>query len=206
VALCGIALFSWPPVAWLGSATLEWWYPVQANPTTEAEAIVVLAGYVAAPEPERPRAIVGRNTYVRCSHASWLYQNWSQRPVVPCGGQGASDAMAAVLRSQGVPDDMIWPERRSTRTYENAKYAAEILRAKGIDRVALVTDGYHMLRGDLCFRKQGIDVVPAPCSFRTSPFPLTVSQFLPGSTAIRQNEETLHEWIGIIWYRTKGWL
>jgi uncharacterized SAM-binding protein YcdF (DUF218 family) len=38
----------------------------------------------------------------------------------------------------GVPAGMIWTEDRSKSTYENALFSAEILRAKGITRIALV--------------------------------------------------------------------
>ena len=112
--------------------------------------------------------------------------------------------MYQVLRNEGVPDNMIWLEGRSTRTYESAVFAAELLRQKGLERVAVVTDAYHMLRAEACFAKQGLDVVPAPASFDTSPFRITATLFLPGPRAIQQNELTLREWIAILWYRATG--
>lgn len=205
MGLFGLALFSWPPVAWLAMGTLEWWYPVQPIPTGKVDAIVVLSGYVVEPEPDRPYAIAGRNTYWRCYHAAWLYKQWCQVPVIATG-VNAADTMGEILRKEGVPDDAIWLERNATRTYEHALYIAEMLRHKDIRRVALVTDAHHMLRAEACFKKQGVPVIPAPCVFRTTPVELKLDFFLPGSAAIRQNEETLHEWIGILWYKLKGWL
>jgi uncharacterized SAM-binding protein YcdF (DUF218 family) len=110
--------------------------------------------------------------------------------------------MKRTLVGEGVPQDMVWLEERSQSTYENAVFAAEILRARKIRRIALVTDAYHMLRADGCFRKQGLEVIPAPTGFRE--FNYEVSDFVPGWNAIRQSEQLLHEGIGLVWYRLRG--
>src|SRR2546430_13364869 len=83
-----------------------------------------------------------------------------------------------ILRSEGVDDSMIWTEEQSRSTHENATYGAEMLRAKGIRQVVLVTEAYHMLRAEKCFRKEGIAVIAAPCGFRT--FDFALEEFLPG--------------------------
>jgi uncharacterized SAM-binding protein YcdF (DUF218 family) len=207
-----VVLFSWPPLSWMGSGTLEWRYAVRERPDAQGQAIVVLSGSVRAPQPGRPVAVVGQDTYIRCQHAAWLFENGFRVPVLACGGLAGSDrqapayaeAMRKVLEGAGVPAEMIWVEDRSRSTYENALYAAEILRARGIRRVLLVTEALHMPRSAACFAKQGIDVVPAPCGFRASRFQWSFSTFLPSATAIRHNEESLHEWAGLIWYRLRG--
>ncbi len=204
LGILGVTLFAWPPVAWIASRSLEGSYAVESQPAknVQVEAIVVLAGYVQQPTARQRRAVVGYDTYIRCLHAADLYHDWNPLPVLACGGNGFSTAMREVLLKQGVPGDMIWIEDRSTRTYENARYAAEILRDKGIGSVVLVTDAYHMTRSELCFRNQNIEVVPSPSTYRTD----TIPKFLPNGSAIRQNELTLHEWFGILWYWLQGWI
>ena len=212
VALALQLLFTLPAVSGLGSWTLERGYPLTPFPSGDAETIVVLSGAAYGPRTERPTVLLASDTYIRCQHAAWLYKNWKQLPVLVCGGEFAStpgaptlaEAMRDALEKEGVPSEMIWCENRSKSTFENSLYGAEILRENGIERIALVTEAFHMPRAERCFRKQGIDVVPAPCGFRTGYSWLEWGSFLPTSTPIRRNEQTFHEWIALLWYWLQG--
>jgi uncharacterized SAM-binding protein YcdF (DUF218 family) len=112
--------------------------------------------------------------------------------------------MARVLEERGIPPAMIWRENASRSTYENAAYSAAILRARGMDRIVLVTEAYHMRRAEACFRRQGLTVIPAPRAFRTVQFTGSWPEFLPQAKAIAHNEESTHEWLGILWYFVSG--
>src|SRR5437868_5683267 len=131
-------------------------------------------------------------------------------PVLACGGRGTerhaafSVAMRELLKRAGVPEAMIWTEERSRSTYENALFGTEILRQHGITTIALVVEARSMPRGEACFRKQGILVVPAPCAFRE--FGLIREELVPSWKAIAENELTLHETAGLAWYRFRGWI
>ena len=207
-----LALFMvcWPPVAWLASQPLERWFARRAFPAGDGQAIVVLSSNILPPLPERPIPLPERDTYERCQYAAWLYKNWRRLPVLACGGRPTENrepfaaTMRRILRSEGVDDSMIWTEEQSRSTHENATYGAEMLRAKGIRQVVLVTEAYHMLRAEKCFRKEGIAVIAAPCGFRT--FDFALEEFLPGWRAIYHNERTLHEEVGLAWYWMRGWI
>jgi hypothetical protein len=69
----------------------------------------------------------------------------------------------------------------------------------------LVTDAYHMLRSERCFRKEGIDVVPAACAYRSFS-KLHGMDLLPSWEAISWNEDILHESLGLLWYRIRSWI
>jgi uncharacterized SAM-binding protein YcdF (DUF218 family) len=112
--------------------------------------------------------------------------------------------MRDLLRRAGVADDMIWTEAQSRSTHENAVYGARILRGHGWNRIALVVDGQSMPRAAACFRREGFDVTPAPVELRTWG-PLS-EELLPSWKAIRRNEITLHELLGLAWYRLRGWI
>jgi uncharacterized SAM-binding protein YcdF (DUF218 family) len=202
----GLFLISWPPTSWLASASLEGRYHPEPFPKGDADAIVVLAGAVDIRRAERPRAVVKYGTYLRCEHAAHLYKDWRPRPVLVCGGAipEYSIAMRQVLEDQGVPAAAIWTEQRSRDTYENGLYAAQILRAKGIQSVALVTEAYHMYRAVRVFRKQGLIVVPAPCGFRHTRWSLGLRQLLPSPNAVGETEDALHEWGGLALYWARG--
>jgi len=210
LGMLGLFLLSWRPAAWLASRPLEGWYERRALPAGDAQAIVVLSADVRPPLPERPIPLPDNATYQRCQYAAWLHTHWRALPVLACGGVGPyggqpfSTVMRRVLQGEGIPGPMIWTEEKSRSTHENAVYGAEILYSRGIRKVVLVTEAYHMPRAVGCFRKQGIEVIPAPCGFRR--LDLRLGYFLPGWKAIDENELTLHESAGLMLYWARGWI
>jgi uncharacterized SAM-binding protein YcdF (DUF218 family) len=211
LAWAAVFLASWAPAAWLFSRCLERGYPPREYPTGDAGAIVVLASAVYPPCPPVPTPRAGSDTYERCQYAAWLFKHWKPLPILASGGGGFVDsppyaiAMRDALEREGVPASAIWVEDRSRTTHENAAYAAAILRQKGIQRIVLVTDAYHMMRADACFRKESFAVTPAACGYRTyHDFQLT--DLLPGWEPIAWNEDAVHESVGLVWYRLHGWI
>ena len=200
-------LISWRPVEWVAAQSLEGWYRRQA-PAGDADAIVVLSGDVESPRPGQPFVYASEDTYVRTLYAAWLYGHGRPLPVVACGGpiRGtvAAEVMAQVLASHGVPAAAIHTERRSHNTHENASFAAAILRQMGARRILLVTEARHMPRAARCFRHEGLAVIPAPCHF--DDFPTAASELFPNSGGIRGNSYTLHELVGLVYYRVRGWI
>ena len=84
---------------------------------------------------------------------------------VPSGGQGPdeccpeAEAIAAYLRSQGVPEDRILSEEASRNTYENFACSMERIRADGrgsAEKIAFATTNYHVFRSGILAREQGI--------------------------------------------------
>jgi uncharacterized SAM-binding protein YcdF (DUF218 family) len=206
-ALIGLFLVAWPPVAWLVARPLESRYSAHLPTAAGAEAIVILAAGAVAQKGELPAALK-EDTYLRCRHALLVWKRNPQLPVLSCGGSNSrmNTSVAAMMRrmlaDEGVPETLLWSEDRSTSTYENALYGAQILRQKGVRRIVLVTEAYHMLRSERCFRKQGIDVIPAACNFNS--LEPEVNSFLPDASGLLENEQTLHELIGLSWYFVRG--
>ena len=56
-----------------------------------------------------------------------------------------------------------WRETRSTNTYENAEFSAEILARENVSVIIVVTQRWHMKRAIWAFRRFGITALPAPC-------------------------------------------
>ncbi len=210
LGLAGLFLMLWPPVDWLLSRPLEIWYRQPFVPTEQADAIVVLAGSVDPPRHGRPYSLADKATTDRCRYAAWLHTHSHPVPVLACGGwapagqQPYSATMRQMLQQEGVSSSMIWTEERSRSTYENAAEGAAILRQHGIRRILLITGATDMLRAERCFRKQGLDVVPAPAAYRR--FDPSLPEFLPSWKAAAQNEHTLHETLGLAWYWVRGWI
>jgi uncharacterized SAM-binding protein YcdF (DUF218 family) len=190
------------------SRPLEVWYDKTPIPVGTADAIVVLAGFVNPPKPHVPYALIGRDSYVRLQRAAWLFKNWKPLPILFSGGGLNGKWYAAtsrhILESEAVPPDMIWTESQSRSTYENALFSSEILRQRNISRIALVGDASGMPRAVACFRKLGFDVLPVPA--RYSLLNKDLDDFLPSWQAIAINGETLHEIVGLVWYKLRGWI
>jgi uncharacterized SAM-binding protein YcdF (DUF218 family) len=67
-----------------------------------------------------------------------------------------------LAKALGVPSDacLCEPESRSTR--ENAERTAALLRPRGIQRVLLVSDPFHLFRATRSFWREGLDAEPIP--------------------------------------------
>lgn len=209
--LAGLFLLSWPPADWVFSRPLESRYAVRPlSPSPVPQAVVVLSEAVDPPHFERPYPLPNGKTYQRCKYAAWIYSRYGPLPLVVSGGTSdenaspVSNTMRNLLVEEGVPDGMIWVDDRSHSTRENAVYSTALLREHGLSRVALVVDANSMPRAEACFRKLGIEVVPAPCSIRQ--FGPLQEELVPNWKAIQKNEDTLHETLGFLWYRLRGWI
>jgi len=112
--------------------------------------------------------------------------------------------MREYLERAGVDPNLIWTELESHSTHENAVNSAVILRQHGVHRITLVVDAQSMLRAEACFRKEGFEVTPAPSNHRE--IDEWRDEILPSWKSIRRNEITLHETLGWLWYRWRGWI
>jgi len=115
-----------------------------------------------------------------------------------------AETMRSLLKTEGIPADRIWMETRARNTHESAVHGADVLRAHGVSRIALVVEATGMPRAAKSFRRAGVQVIPVPVRF-TGP-PVTPSDFLPGWSGIASNEEIFHEIVGLAWYHLRGWI
>jgi uncharacterized SAM-binding protein YcdF (DUF218 family) len=212
VPLVLLTLWCTPVMSHLAIASLESPYPPLAERPADAEAIVVLAGYIHVLDEAGTQVELGGDTLYRCLRAAELYRQGKPCPVVLSGGKvnpgspgpPLAVAMRDFLRQQGVSDSDLVVEDRSGTTYENAVETRRLLDGRGIHRVVLVTDAAHLGRAVACFRKQGIDVVPCGCRYRTGRMEWSVGAFVPDLGSAGGCQEALHEWLGVLWYRLQG--
>lgn len=171
-------------------------------------AIVVLSGDFVDHAPEMGGSTVGPLTLQRLHYAARL-QCESGAPLLVTGGvigrnrRPLADYMAQVL-DQDFNRPVQWLERSSSSTRENARHSRAILRPLGIDRICLVTHGFHMVRARSAFVQQGFDVVAAPTLCLAKPAPL-LRDFIPGHTALSRSLMALREWCARAWYAAFDW-
>jgi uncharacterized SAM-binding protein YcdF (DUF218 family) len=207
IGVAGLFLISWPPAEWLLSRPLEGAYPVRPfRPAVKPAALVVLGSASAPPDRGRPYPLANTDTFEHSMLAAWIYTEIGPMPVLACEGGHAPHAsvMRELLRGAGVADDFIWTEEMSLNTHQNAVFGAKILRQHGIRQIALVTDAHSMRRAAACFRKEGLEVIPAPCQF--GQIELSADDLLPNWKAIRRSERNFHELLALGWYSLRGWI
>ncbi len=175
-----------------------------------AEAILVLAGGRYSDAPEYGRDTANGRLLLRLRYAAWLARR-SGLPVIASGGSGADRGepearlMRRILEQEfGVP--VAATEERSRTTWENAQMSADLLRERGIERVLLVTQAWHMPRAVASFRAAGVDVVPAPTAFyhKKEDGEFSAGDWLPDPTALLYSYFALHEYLGALWYRLRA--
>jgi len=134
-------------------------YGNTGNVTYNEDVVIVLGAGVRGESVTRPLA--------RRLDAAFDY--WQRNPdayIIVTGGLGSratiteAEAMARYLERRGMPRERILLEELSTSTYENLKFAKEILDAHFPDgfSAVLVTNDFHIFRGVQTARSVELDV------------------------------------------------
>jgi uncharacterized SAM-binding protein YcdF (DUF218 family) len=163
---------------------------------------VVLGGGVAGPRsPKRVDPDLNA-AGDRLWHAARLYHAGKTAQLLLSGGTTRSGdgteaaAMRTVLHDFGVPDSAILEEGASRTTRDNARNAAEMLRARGVDTVVLVTSALHMPRARQQFSTKGLTVIPAPTDFEVIDMPFDLLRIIPTADALEGSGRAFKELLG----------
>ncbi len=141
-----------------------------------------------------------------------LYFSGQVKKILFAGGSGRLDKqnveaihIEKYLMSLGVKQRDILLDTNSRNTYENAKFAVELVNQN--DQLLLSTSATHLVRSLACFEKLGITPTPFPVdymSYEDNRFELD-KLLAPSPRIIMQWYWLLHEWVGILSYKVKGY-
>ena len=190
--------------AWLDWG-LEYRYP-QANAATypNVDAIVVIGGD-SPPGEQQDWDDDGSMATTRVGFGYLLYKTGKAPIILLSAGAGGAQRMAALLERQGVPTSALRIEGRSSNTYENAVYTSQMLAREKLRRILLVTSPIHMWRATASFRKQGLDVIPAPARNSLSGDKAwAADRWRPQRSVLWLSHHTLHEYFGLAVYLLSG--
>lgn len=134
-----------------------------------------------------------------------LYRADKASNIVISAGVYTSGKLVALLHEQGVPAAAIHPAGDSLTTRQDAVLATPILRKMEASRILLVTYPVHMPRSAAVFRHRGFNVVAAP-SLASHDSTLGASAWIPSHKALLLTRDCLHEYLGLAWYRLRGWV
>ncbi len=213
VVILWVASTPWTAMLLLGE--LERRYPpVATDALPRADAIVLLGGGLGLPLP--PRQSADLNNYAdRVLYAARLFRAGIAPRVIVSGGNVfpqsgvAAEAhyAAELLGEWGVPAAAILTETTSRNTYENALQTRQLLNRHNLERVLLVTSGFHMPRALAVFTSAGVVAAPAVSDVimvrHDAP---GVLRFIPNASALETTTLACKEYLGLMVYRWRGWL
>lgn len=181
-------------------------YPMPA----EADGVIVLGGAINIDISVDRDTPVLKDGAARMTSFVALARRYPKAKLVFTGGSGTSDVKYSeafvagrLLAEMGVGAGRLTLEDRSRNTRENALFSRRLVVPKPGERWLLVTSAADLPRAVGCFRAVGWPVIPVPVDYHTLKRP---APFFPGLiTGLRQTDWAMHEWLGLVYYRLRGW-
>jgi len=170
-------------------------------------AIVVLGAGRYLLAPEYGVSNLKPITIERLRYALWLGRE-TGLPVAYSGGvghgsdPGPSEAeIAARIAEHEFGHPLRWTEGLSRDTNENAYRSLTLMHEQGIERIVLVTHGFHMRRALGAFerakQRSGTPMVMVAAPMGMDPAgPMRAGDWLPTMAGFSQTRIALHEWLG----------
>lgn len=136
---------------------------------------------------------------------------WPAAAIVFSGGPldpseyGAGQRMGEEAVRMGVAPGRVHVESLAQTTRGNAVHGARLLRERGWERIAVVTSATHMRRALGSLRAVDVDALPLCAGRRVVGGTIETEPF-PRANALVATTEALHERLGLVYYRLRGWL
>ena len=190
---------------WLNEGLEHRYLPRDVAAYPKVDAIVVIGGDSPRGEPQDWGDEEGPMATTRVGFGYLLYKAGKAPIILLSAGSGGAQRMAAMLEQQGVPPSALRIESRSSNTYENAVYSSQMLANENLRRILLVSSPIHMLRATATFRKQGLEVIPAPTRNSLSVNKASAADtWWPQRSVLWISHHILHEYIGLGVYMLSG--
>lgn len=208
-----VMLAGWPPLAWWAESSLaalgeRWPAPPAGDDPGSPDAILVFGGGLDGADARAPLSDSSRERLLAALEAA---RRWPAAHVVFSGGAaraartGVGQRMADEAVALGLPPSRLTVESRARTTRENALFCADIARARGWVRLALVTSPVHLARSRGSLARAGF-VAEAAAPRLGRPGRWSVADLLPSAAALGRTTGALHEGIGLVYYAARGWL
>jgi uncharacterized SAM-binding protein YcdF (DUF218 family) len=178
------------------------------------DAVILLGGVV----DEEASAKSGQPSYnenvERLVMTHRLLRDGKARVAIVSGGTidpklaayGEAAMLARQLEDWGIPKERIIIEDRARNTHENAVYSKEIARARGFERVLVLTSAFHMLRAAECFAALDMKVDTLAVDWRGHEHAGGgLAALLPRARNLSITDAMLRERLGRLIYRAQGY-
>jgi uncharacterized SAM-binding protein YcdF (DUF218 family) len=173
-------------------------HAASANP----EYIVIFTAWSGKDATLMSGMLLNDSSAFRVLAAVELWRLHREAKIIVSGLPRVADDMADALISLGVPREAIDIERESANTRDSTVNCAKLLAGR---RFALVTSAGHLPRSMGLFAKQGLNPIPVPTDYRL-PGTWGGLAWLPSPRGLAASDLAVHEYLGLAWYRMRGWL
>lgn len=207
--------FSMPVVADRLLAALEAeWPDVPVEQLPVADAVLVLGGAFSTGNGQfnYPSAGGGVDRYW---HATRIWHAGRAPRLILSGGRqphrtaGRTEAEAGALflMDMGLPPEALILETRALTTRGHTVELKTILADYEISSLIVVTSASHMRRSLATLAELDVSIVPAATGFSVYPQPrFRLRRFLPSVGALSRSTRATHEFIGLWYYRLRGFV
>lgn len=180
-------------------------HPVDNSFISSADSIVILTGGAVDLSWLGIKPAPSHASLARLIHGITVYRQMPGAKLIISGGSGdpdkpyisEADAMKDAALALGVPDKDIIVENKSRNTIESVRALQKIIGGK---KIVLVTSAYHMKRAAAMFRKNGMDVLPAPADYLTEQKGFSPYDAVPKAASLLHSSIALYEYMGFGWY------
>jgi uncharacterized SAM-binding protein YcdF (DUF218 family) len=121
-----------------------------------------------------------------------------------------AEAVDRWLRLYAPSNSAIYQLPFNRNTHDEATHTRELARAKGWSTVLLVTSGSHLTRSTATFERAGLKVIPWGCDFQglsaLQNKNETLWTIIPEAKQLLAIDSAMHEYVGMAYYRLRGWL
>lgn len=204
-----------PATSWL-MRDLEDQFPrIKPENATAADAVICLGGG-AEPSLSEPTGAGFNGSADRVATSLALLGAGKAGTLIVAGGDykdktrrySEADAVVTWLKQAVKPSQEVLSLGMCADTHDEALKVADIVRKRGWKQLLLVTSAAHMKRAHATFVKAGLQVQSVPCDYVSSFNRIGSVRWLhlPGSGSLTNFEAWMHEQIGLLLYRLRGWI
>lgn len=210
-------LLSMPAGSGAIAAPLSWGYSplTSATDARDASAVVVLDGGTtrcamngrildSANEATTLRALETLRVSVLLGDPLVIVTGGLETPVPGWSVEG--EALRQELLRGGIPPGRVVLDPVSKNTRAHAKTVTKLLRERGISRFVLVTSATHIRRATAAFRFEGADPIPSPAPLQCDSNQRGWRAFWPTASALEASEAGVYDYLGILYYWSRGWI
>lgn len=114
------------------------------------------------------------------------------------------ETLADELERMGIARDRLIVEGTSRNTRENALFTADLVKARGLHSLLLVTSAFHMKRALRCFQTVGLDVDTLPVDYKSYDPSQYSGSLIPRSKSLHDSSYGVRELAGRVVYQLTG--
>lgn len=181
-----------------------WDVPPQNPGKTKYSCVILLGGFTSQDANGKGFFNDSKDRYVQ---ATRLLAIGTASHLLMTGGNGnlisdgftEGEYVRGVLKEEHYADSAILIENRSRNTFENAAFSKAILKKANLKPpYLLVTSAFHMKRAMLIFKKEGMEVVPFPCDYKSTAGVFSIFDVLPAPNVYDNWNKYIKELVGYI--------